>query len=167
MLRIALDYWRLERRLWNAEHRLQRNLVLYTHAAGQAVLDSWQTITRTWWRAPTWSVTTTYGADSVVWRWSSSDPVLNIMEHGAPPHAIVPVRARYLVFPWRGRGRSYQAKTVPGRIYSRKGGARGRLHSFRAVWHPGIKARAWVPVIARLTRERALKVYGRFVRSLF
>ena len=73
-----------------------------------------------------------------------SEKVYGYVDRGTRPHIIRPRRASYLAFQ-----SGYRAKTSPGVIGSRQGGAFGGRRFAKVVNHPGNKARRFTEAIAR------------------
>jgi hypothetical protein len=74
------------------------------------------------------TITTTVGTD---------DEIFGYVDRGTKPHIITPKRPGY---PLRFRS-GYKAKTMPGRIWSRPGGAFGNMIRTMVVHHPGFPGR--------------------------
>lgn len=100
----------------------------------------------------------------------TSDEVYTYVSKGTKAHLIRPKRAKVLAF----QG-TYSAKTMPGTIKARSGGASGDMIYSRGVKHPGTKARKfdelivakWEPLYSkRLSAaiDRGAKASGHGIR---
>jgi hypothetical protein len=125
----------------------------------KGILKDYEATTRTWdhkvdFRAelninPNGGVSITVDTD---------DEIYEFVHEGTKPHVIRPKAGKRLRF----QG-TYTAKTVPGVIQSKGGGASGEFHYSAGVNHPGTKARnfskaifaKWKPFFER-AMERAL-----------
>lgn len=74
----------------------------------------------------------------------ATDEIYTYVSKGTRPHVIRPRRARVLAF----QG-TYTAKSAPGVIQARTGGASGETVFSRGVLHPGTKARNFDKAIAQ------------------
>jgi hypothetical protein len=84
----------------------------------------------------------------------SADPIYGYVSLGTKPHRIRPKRAKALHFLG-----TYSAKTSPGTIKAKSGGASGAEIFSQGVQHPGTKAREFDKAIAKKWR-------GPFVKRL-
>lgn len=73
------------------------------------------------------------------------DEIYGYVSRGTRPHLIRPKRARVLAF----QGGTYTAKSSPGTIKAKHGGASGATVFSRGVHHPGSKARGFPEAIAK------------------
>lgn len=87
----------------------------------------------------------------------TDDEIYGYVDQGTKPHIIRPKkRGGRLYFKWGGPG-SYKAKTVPGVIGSRAGGATGSMVAFPYVMHPGTEERGFDKIIAKYMQPRFKK----------
>ena len=83
--------------------------------------------------------------------------IYTFVDLGTKKHDITPKKpGGVLSFQWGGPG-SYKAKTKPRRLTSSGGGATGPMVAFKAVKHPGTKARQFSSIIARKWRKKLPK----------
>ena len=83
--------------------------------------------------------------------------IYTFVDLGTKKHDITPKKpGGVLFFQWAGPG-SYNAKTKPRVIGSTGGGATGAWRTFKAVKHPGTKARQFSSIIARKWRKKLPK----------
>jgi len=83
--------------------------------------------------------------------------IYKFVDLGTKKHDITPKKpGGVLSFQWGGPG-SYNAKTKPRRLTSTGGGATGPMVAFKAVKHPGTKARQFSSIIARKWRKKLPK----------
>lgn len=120
---------------------IERNAVV----AQKGILKDYEETTRTWdhkvdFRAEL-TINLNGGVAIVV---DTDDEIYTFVHEGTKPHLIKPRRAKKLRF----QG-TYTAKTVPGVIHSREGGASGEFEYRDGVMHPGTKARLFSKPIFR------------------
>ena len=109
------------------------------------ILKDYKETTRTWdhkvdFRAEL-TINLNGGVSIVV---DTDDEIYTFVHEGTKPHVIKPRQAKRLRF----QG-TYTAKTVPGVIQSREGGASGEFQYSAGVNHPGTKARLFSKPIFR------------------
>lgn len=93
-------------------------------------------------------------------RITTNDRIYRFVDEGTRPHIIRPKKpGGVLVF----RG-GYVAKTIPGYIVSRAGGATGDTVFARVVYHPGTKPRKFTQTIMQRWQQRAGPLMQRRVR---
>lgn len=85
----------------------------------------------------------------------TDNKIYKFVNDGTHAHIIRPKKAKALRFQWGGYG-SYKAKTVPGKIGSRSGGATGDIVHATYVLHPGTEARKFTEAIAK-KRQKLLQ----------
>lgn len=88
----------------------------------------------------------------------TDDRIFGYLEHGTKAHAIRPKKARALRFM-----SGFHPKTTIGGLQSGAGGSYGDVVFSQGVWHPGTKARNWMPKIADRMRKRAKPIFGRYI----
>jgi hypothetical protein len=122
-----------------------RLLELAVNATADAVQRDFQRTVTTWKRRPPFAIrrARVVGTDVVAFVGTDND-IYGYVTRGTRPHVIRPVRAKTLKF-----RTGYRAKTSPGFIGARPGGAFGSLVSAREVRHPGTKARNFEETIAK------------------
>ncbi len=81
---------------------------------------------------------------------TTSDPIYNMLSVGTKAHLIFPRHAKVLAF----RGGTYTAKSVPGVLNARAGGASGSIRFSNGVMHPGTKPRKFDETVAREWRKK-------------
>jgi hypothetical protein len=83
------------------------------------------------------------GAETAIEKWRRLD-------EGSPAHDISARRAPTLVFPWQGKGRSYNPKTRPTWMGSNRGAGQkfGPIRRPKLVNHPGNEPRYWSRTLA-------------------
>jgi len=77
---------------------------------------------------------------------------------GVPGKTIVPVRAKHLVFKYRGPGISYAPKTAPGGAFGGAGKKVGPVKRFDGVQWPGIEPRKFEEVTIKANQKRFDKI---------
>lgn len=128
-------------------------------AVEAGILKDYQAGTRTWEHKVTFDAQLTInpnGGVSIIV--DTEDEIYTFVHEGTKPHPIKAKRAKTLRF----QG-TYTAKTTPGVIQSKSGGAGGEFEYRREVQHPGAKARnftspvfkKWKPFFER-QMQRAL-----------
>ena len=131
-------------------------------------------VTRTWSKKPIFKITQDIRADSFSVAVSTDDEVFHWLDKGTglygPKGRRYPIRPKRPGYPLKFRA-GYKAKTSPGWIGSRVGGAYGETVRAMEVWHPGVKARKWMetiyPKLAKLARTEALKELRKQVKVLW
>lgn len=117
--------------------------------AGRGMEKDFKATTKTWTRQPVFKTVISLGRKGPEVLVGTDDPIYRYVSEGTKPHIIRPVRASALHF----RGGAYRAKTTPGTISSRGGGASGGSVYAQVVHHPGTEARNFGAVIARKWRK--------------
>jgi len=92
--------------------------------------------TATWDHQVTFNQRTNLASGAVTAEVWTDDEIYGYVNDGTRPHEIRPRNAKVLVFQ-----SGYSAKTSPGKVASRGGGASGPLVFSKGVNHPGTKAR--------------------------
>lgn len=111
----------------------------------------------TWTNPPSFAVV----RRSRSWTVATDDMRFVWTDKGTRPHIIAPRNKSRLVFQ-----ANYAAKTVPGRIASRAGGASGSfVFTSKPVHHPGTRARNFTAVIFSKWQARVLKVTRTALRN--
>lgn len=123
----------------------------YRQVAEQ-VLRDYKRTTATWDHQP--KFTLRVGRDG--FSLSTDDTIYGYVDKGTRPHVIRIKRAKRLRF-----AEGYTAKTVPGLIGSRAGGARGPIRVAIEVRHPGSKPRKFSAAI----QEKWLKLAPGMVQA--
>lgn len=120
------------------------------------MLKDFKSITREWDEKPVFKVyksSFSVGSRDVSIRIGTTDYIFTILNNGVVPHDITIRYAKWMYFL-----SSYNAKTTPNRISSKHGGPRGQGRYAKHVSHPGVEARNFDQVIAKLhNRERTLQ----------
>lgn len=101
--------------------------------------------TATWQHDVKFDVTTQIQGRNIQTTVGTDDEIFGYVDQGTRPHAIAPKRPGY---PLRFQAK-YQAKTTPGQIWSKPGGALGPFVRAMSVWHPGTKARKILETVLR------------------
>lgn len=104
------------------------------------ILKDFERTVETWEHKVKFEVEYDFKRDAVSVLVGTDDFIYMLVNRGARPHLIFPVKARALSFQWGGPG-SYRAKTQPETIGSFDGGPTGDMVAFAYVEHPGHKAR--------------------------
>lgn len=110
---------------------------------GTKIKQDFEKTVATWKKKPKFEVMvslTQPGPTVVV---DTNDEIYRYVSEGTKPHIILPKRAKALAF----KG-TYTAKTVPGIIDARSGGASGADVFSQGVLHPGTQPRRFQKVIA-------------------
>jgi hypothetical protein len=98
------------------------------------------------------TVTTSIGTD---------DEIFGYVDQGTKPHIITPKRPGY---PLRFR-EGYKSKTIPGRIWSRPGGAFGNIVRAMYVMHPGTQPRRILETIGKKHEKSLLRYINLAIAS--
>jgi hypothetical protein len=130
---------------------------------GNEIKQDFEKTVRTWRRKPKFEVLLSQARGRLSVLIGTNDEVYAYVDRGTRPHLIFPRRAKALRF----RG-VYTAKTVPGVIDSREGGASGDEVFAAGVAHPGTAPRRFEETIARKWRtlyKRRMEQIMREVRQ--
>jgi hypothetical protein len=133
--------------------------------AERETLRKYRSTVRTWANPPQFQADTDFTSTSASTVVGTDSEVYGYVDRGTRPHAIAPKGPGY---PLRFRSK-YQAKTRPGVIGSRQGGASGHWIHAMAVWHPGTQARRFTEIIFReigaLMNKKTLELIGKELRK--
>lgn len=110
----------------------------------------------TWKNKPTISIRATSNTRQI----KVIGKIYEYVDKGTRPHIITPKRARFLSF----RG-GYKAKTSPGVITSRSGGASGKRVFAKLVHHPGSEARDFSVIIQERVQKRFVIIMKRVLKA--
>ena len=121
--------------------------------------------TRTWKHAVDFQADTDVGGGGVTVLVGTDDFIYGIVNDGSAPHTITARNAKVLAFQ-----SGYRAKTTPGSLQSRSGGASGPMVYAKTVRHPGTRARKFTEQIHEKISKKApgelKRAIGRWVRKL-
>lgn len=126
-------------------------LELAYKAAAKLALDDYAKTTATWDHGVSFTATTS--GDGIGQIVGTDDRIYGYVDEGTRPHMIRPRKARRLKF-----ATGYRAKTSPGVIGSRGGGASGPIAYARAVRHPGSAARNFTAIIRERSQVNILRL---------
>jgi hypothetical protein len=133
--------------------KLERELHDALDHTANIIRDDFHKTTDTWHNKPDFKKIgprSTFGQLEVIVE--TRDEIYSYVEYGTRPHVIVPKkRGGRLAF--RGK---YVAKTRPGVISSRAGGAKGGLRFAKQVQHPGTQPRHFSATIAKRRQKNLL-----------
>lgn len=118
---------------------------------GEIEQGKYEQTTRTWTNAPDHEMAMTQTKEEIKATNLTDDEIYYYAHNGTKAHPIVPKRKPMLIFK-----NGYRAKTTPGVLRSKQGGAFGKTVVAHAVQHPGTKARGWTDILLR-NRPRAFK----------
>ena len=124
-----------------------------TEALHKAALDiqkDFQRTTSTWKHKPAFRITNTSTKDRLSERIETDDSIYTMLSVGTRPHIIRPRNGKVLAF----RGGPYTAKSVPGTLNARTGGASGATVTARFVNHPGTAPRHFDQTVAKEWRKK-------------
>lgn len=117
----------------------------------EEIKGDFEDVTRTWKHKPKFIIRVTERGGQLGITISTSDVVFGYVNYGTKAHVIRPKKAKRLVFQT-----GYSAKSKPGFIGSKPGGASGPTVTATEVHHPGTEARKFDVAIAR-RRQKSLK----------
>lgn len=117
----------------------------------EEIKGDFEDVTRTWNHKPKFIIRVMERGGRLGITVSTSDVIFMYVNYGTKAHVIRPKRAKALVY-----RSGYQAKTRPGFIGSKPGGATGATVIAQEVHHPGSPARKFDVVIAR-RRQKSLQ----------
>lgn len=110
--------------------------------AGTQIKADFAKTTSSWKNKPKFGVKVSLKGGSPTVEVSTSDQVYAWVDEGTRAHPIVPVKAKRLRFKT-----GYNAKTQPGVLDARSGGADGDTVFARVVYHPGTEPREFSKLI--------------------
>ena len=129
----------------NVNSKLVDGMDRYT----KLVLKEFQETTQTWDNKPSFDRLVTTNGFKVVGEVSTSNKIYRYVSNGTRRHFVAPRRANALRF-----RSQYTAKSAPGRIPSRSGGASGNFVFSRGHYVNGIEARKFDTQIKKDTEQR-------------
>lgn len=109
---------------------------------GTKIKQDFEKTVQTWKNKPKFEVLVSLSGPGPTVVVDTNDEIYHYVSMGTRPHVIRPKRARALAF----RG-TYTAKTVPGVLEARAGGASGDAVFSQEVHHPGTKPRNFQKMI--------------------
>lgn len=115
---------------------------------------------KTWRNKPTFTIKVARGKSRLGVTVTTNDKVYSYVDQGTKPHPIRPKKASVLRF-----RTGYVAKTKPGRLISRGGGAKGETVFAKEVLHPGSKPRNFTKLVARRGQKRVQKRIDRAIKK--
>lgn len=145
-------------------------LAIASRDVEKGMLKDYQAGVKTWNHKPDFTSKTVINMNGgISIEVSTEDEVYTYVHEGTGPHDIRPRRARRLRFQ-----NTYTAKTIPGLIQSRSGGASGDVVYSRGVRHPGFPGRffskpikaKWGPFFSRQIQrafDKAVKKSGQSI----
>lgn len=126
----------------------------YRHAldlVANEIQRDFEDVTRTWKHKPKFTIRVTERGGQLGITISTKDVIFMYVNYGTKAHVIRPKKAKRLTFQV-----GYSAKSTPGFIGSKVGGASGAFVSAQEVHHPGTEARKFDVAIAR-RRQKSLQ----------
>lgn len=120
-----------------------------TRKAGNDIRKDFELTTETWSKKPKFEVVYQVKPNGPEVLVGTDNEIYRYVNEGTKPHPIFPVRAKALRFQ-----SGYTAKTVPGQLYSRAGGAFGETVFRGYVMHPGTEARKFDEIIQKTWRSK-------------
>lgn len=144
------------------------------HKVSRKASEYLSKVTRTWSKKPRFDIKSDITPNSFSVGVSTDDAVFHWLNEGTglygPKARKYPIRPKRPGYPLKFQA-GYRAKTSPGWIGSRAGGAYGETVRAMEVWHPGVKSRKWMeaiyPKLVKLARTEALKELRKQVKVLW
>ncbi len=152
MITIETNAAEVAKTLKLSAYQLRKAMEATSKEVGREALRNYRRTTNTWTHKPPFEVLTEIEGDTILTLIAGTDdPIYRYVDQGTRPHLIFPRRpGGTLAF--RGL---YTAKTFPGLLDSKRGGASGSLIYRPYVEHPGTEARMFSrllrPVIQKFT----------------
>ncbi len=115
-----------------------------TRKAGNDIRKDFEETTKTWSKKPEFQMVYAVRPNGPEVLVGTDNEIYGYVNEGTKPHPIFPVRAKALRFQT-----GYVAKTVPGQLFSRAGGASGDVVHRAYVMHPGTEARNFDDIIQK------------------
>jgi hypothetical protein len=137
--------------------RMRKEIIDTLRKSGERLEGNFERTTSTWKNKPDFKTRKRFNKEPVSIRVSTKDKIYRFVNNGTKAHPIVPKRAKALRFQ-----PTYKAKTTPGLISSRSGGASGKfVYAKKIKRHPGTKPRNFAKAIA----EKERKLLNRDIKS--
>jgi hypothetical protein len=128
---------------------LRMKLINQMHVIARGVLDDYKSTTRTWEHQPKFEKVMALKPNGPELLVGTDDRVYRYVDEGTKPHRIIARNKFALAFKL-----NYKAKTIPGKLTSRKGGASGRRIFRYMVDHLGFEARGFSKLIQKKWERR-------------
>lgn len=118
------------------DQAMRLELLNSLRSVAKDVRKDFEATTQTWEHKPKFEMAVSLKGKGPQFLVGTDDEIYGYVNRGTRPHRIVPKKAKALRFQT-----GYTAKTVPGVIGSKSGGASGDVVFSQGVMHPGTKAR--------------------------
>jgi len=130
------------------------------HKTGKEAVRLFRGTVRSWRHQPTFDYAVEAKGSSFDVLAGTSDAIYGFVDEGTRPHVIAAVHAPYLAFQL-----GYKAKTTPGSLQSRAGGATGKMAFAKVVHHPGIRARGFTKLVKQKAGQFAIEEFNRQLKK--
>lgn len=128
------------------------------HKTGKEAVRLFRGTTRTWSHQPSFDYAVEAGGKSFDVLAGTGNQIYRYVDEGTRPHVIA---GRHLLA-FRA---NYQAKTSPGSLQARSGGASGPMVFAKRVMHPGIRARGFTPLVKKKAGTFAVEEFNRRLKK--
>ena len=125
------------------EDAMRLALLNQMRKVGTQIKKDFEKTTATWEHKPKFESLVSLAGGGATLLVETNSVIYRYVSEGTKPHVILPKKAKALRFPG-----TYTAKTLPGVLEARAGGASGADVFSKGVMHPGTKARNFDKLIA-------------------
>lgn len=136
--------WKVIRPSRLKEDAMQQALVNGMHKVATQIKQDFEKTVQTWDEKPRFETHASLSSSELTVVVDTNSTVYRYVSEGTKPHTIRPKRVRALAFPG-----VYNAKTTPGVLEAKSGGASGDMVYTKEVRHPGTQPRKFHEQIAK------------------